>query len=145
MQLGEKLYKLRESRNMSQEELAERLGVSRQTISNWENDKVTLDVDKAQELCKLYNIDMNTLFDIAPPTRTHPQQRSKGLLVTLICVIAAFALFAIACVIGLVLGGDETSSTITLSEKSLWAILLVCCVGVIIGVTVLLIKRFKQK
>lgn len=144
MQLGEKLYKLRESKNMSQEELAEKLGVSRQTISNWENDKVTIDVDKAQELCKLYGIDMNTLFDVTP-TQREPRKQGSGLLVMLICVIAAFALLAIACVVGLVLGGSETSSTIFLSEKSLWAILLVCSVAVVIGVTILLIKRFKSK
>ena len=144
MQLGEKLYKLRESKNMSQEELAEKLGVSRQTISNWENDKVTLDVDKAQELCKLYGIDMNALFDVEP-TQSKPRKQDKGLIITLISVIAAFALLAIGCVVGLVLGGSETSSTIFLSEKSLWAILLVCCVAVIIGVAILLIKRFKSK
>lgn len=143
MQLGEKLYKLRESKNMSQEELAEKLGVSRQTISNWENDKVTLDVDKAQELCKLYDIDMNSLFDIEP-TQSEPRKQGKGFFVTLICVIAAFALLATGCIVGLVLGNAETSSTIFLSEKSLWAILLICCVGVIIGVTILLIRRIKK-
>lgn len=144
MQLGEKLYKLRESKNMSQEELAEKLGVSRQTISNWENDKVTLDVDKAQELCKLYGIDMNTLFD-CEPTQSKPRKQGKPLFVTLICVIWAFALLAIACVVGLVFGGSETSSTIFLSEKSSWAVLLICCVAIIVGVAIVLIKRFKPK
>lgn len=144
MQLGEKLYRLRESKNMSQEELAEKLGVSRQTISNWENDKVTLDVDKAQELCKLYNIDMNELFDFEP-AQSNSHKQGKTLLIALICVIAAFALLAIGSVVGLVLGASETSSTIFLSEKSLWAIMLVCCVVVIVGVTVILIKRFKSK
>lgn len=144
MQLGEKLYKLRESKNMSQEELAERLGVSRQTISNWENDKVTVDVDKAQEICKIYGIDMNALFDIEP-MHTEPRKQSKRLLITLICIISAFVLLEIACVVGLVLGNSETSSTIFFSEKSLWAILLVGCVAVTVCVTVILIKRWKSK
>lgn len=144
MQLGEKLYKLREGKNMSQEELAEKLGVSRQTISNWENDKVMLDVDKAQELCKLYDIDMNSLFDIEP-TNSQTQHMRKGLTVALICIVVAFALLAIACVVGLTLSSSETSSTIALSEKALWAVLLVCCVGVIVGVTIALISRFKSK
>ncbi|MDE7454768.1 MAG: helix-turn-helix domain-containing protein [Clostridia bacterium] len=144
MQLGEKLYKLRESKNMSQEELAERLGVSRQTISNWENDKVTLDVDKAQELCNLYNIDMNTLFDVEP-TQTELRKQSKGLFVALISIIVAFALLAIGCVVGLTLGDSDTSSTILFSEKSLWAVLLIGCVGVIVGVTIVLVKKYKSK
>ena len=53
MTFGEKLVYLRERHGMSQEELAEKLDVSRQTISNWENDKVKIDVDKAIEICQL--------------------------------------------------------------------------------------------
>ena len=60
--LGEKLYRLRTSRGISQEELAEELGVSRQTISNWENDKVKLDAEKAAQLCAYYGVSMDSLF-----------------------------------------------------------------------------------
>ena len=38
MTLGEKLYTLRAKRNMTQEQLAEKLQVSRQSISKWESD-----------------------------------------------------------------------------------------------------------
>lgn len=62
MTFGEKLVNLREGRGMSQEELAEKLDVSRQTISNWENDKVKIDVDKAIEICQLFDVDLNSLF-----------------------------------------------------------------------------------
>ena len=37
MTLGEKIYKLRTKRSMTQEQLAQALFVSRQTVSNWEN------------------------------------------------------------------------------------------------------------
>ena len=62
MTFGEKLVYLRERRGMSQEELAESLDVSRQTISNWENDKVKIDVDKAIEICQIFDVDLNSLF-----------------------------------------------------------------------------------
>ena len=62
MTFGEKLVNLRERHGMSQEELAEKLDVSRQTISNWENDKVKIDVDKAIEICQLFDVDLNSLF-----------------------------------------------------------------------------------
>ena len=39
MKFGEKLIKLRKEKKLSQEQLAEELGVTRQTISNWENYK----------------------------------------------------------------------------------------------------------
>ena len=39
MELGNRIKKFREKINMSQEELADKVYASRQTISNWENDK----------------------------------------------------------------------------------------------------------
>lgn len=39
--LGEKIWRLREEKGLSQEVLAEKLDVSRQTVSNWENDRAT--------------------------------------------------------------------------------------------------------
>lgn len=39
MTFGERLYKLRQQANLSQEEFAEIMDVSRQSISKWENDK----------------------------------------------------------------------------------------------------------
>ncbi len=62
MKFGNRLVELREKRNLSQEELADKLHVSRQTVSNWENDKVSIDVDKAAEICRFFGVDMNYLF-----------------------------------------------------------------------------------
>ena len=42
--LGEKILKMRKEHNLSQEQLAEKLNVSRQTISNWENGKFYPDI-----------------------------------------------------------------------------------------------------
>ncbi len=60
--LGERMYRLREKNGDSQDDLAEKLDVSRQTISNWENDKVKIDAYKAAELCRLYGVSMDELF-----------------------------------------------------------------------------------
>lgn len=66
MKFGLKLTELRENRGLSQEELADKLQVSRQTISNWENDKVSIDVAKAAEICRLFGVGMDYLFmDVA--------------------------------------------------------------------------------
>ena len=56
MTYGEKIYTLREKNGISQEELAEKLDVSRQTISNWENDKVKIDIVKAKQICDIFHI-----------------------------------------------------------------------------------------
>ena len=62
MSLGEKLIELRKQKNLSQEEVAEKLNVTRQTISKWETDSSTPDFDKIVPICELYNITTNELL-----------------------------------------------------------------------------------
>ena len=60
--LGEKLLDLRKSKGLSQEEVADKLGVTRQTVSKWETDQSTPDFDKIAPLCKLYDISADELL-----------------------------------------------------------------------------------
>ena len=56
MSTGEKIYELRKKKNMSQEELAQVLNVSRQTISKWETGESNPDFDKIVPLCNFFEI-----------------------------------------------------------------------------------------
>ena len=60
--LGERLLELRKDKRLSQEEVAEKLNVTRQTISKWETDQSMPDFDKIVPLCELYGITPNELF-----------------------------------------------------------------------------------
>ena len=62
MTLGERLFQYRNSINMSQEKLAEKVGVTRQTISKWETDQSTPDFDKIEPLCKVFGITTDELI-----------------------------------------------------------------------------------
>ena len=63
MSFGKNLQFLRRLRgNMTQEDLAEKLNVSRQTISKWELDSAQPEIDKAIELCKLFSCTLDNLF-----------------------------------------------------------------------------------
>lgn len=62
MTIGEKLLELRKAKGLSQEELAEQLNVTRQTISKWETDQSTPDFDKIVPLCNLYSISADELL-----------------------------------------------------------------------------------
>ena len=62
MSLGQRLLELRKKKNLSQEEVAEKLDVSRQTISKWETDQSTPDFDKIIPLCELYAISSEELL-----------------------------------------------------------------------------------
>ena len=62
MTLGEKLSKLRKEYNYTQEQLADILGVSRQSISKWESDITYPETDKLIELGKLFDCSMDYLL-----------------------------------------------------------------------------------
>ena len=63
MSFGKNLQYLRQlSAGMTQETLAEKLNVSRQTISKWEMDTANPEMDKALELCKVFNCSLDNLF-----------------------------------------------------------------------------------
>ena len=62
MSLGEKLLKLRKKKGLSQEEVADILHVTRQTVSKWETDQSMPDFDKVLPICNLYEISTEELF-----------------------------------------------------------------------------------
>lgn len=62
MTLGQRLFQYRNSINMSQERLAEKIGVTRQTISKWETDQSTPDFDKIVPLCETFGISTEELI-----------------------------------------------------------------------------------
>ncbi len=62
MTIGEKIYKLRTAYNISQEQLAERLNVTRQSVSKWEIDQSSPHIDKILQLCELFNISTDELL-----------------------------------------------------------------------------------
>lgn len=62
MSLGERLLELRKKKNLSQEEAAYKLNVTRQTISKWETDQSTPDLAKIMPICELYEVTSEELL-----------------------------------------------------------------------------------
>lgn len=62
MNLGGRLFELRKSKNLTQDEVAEKLKVTRQTISKWETNQSTPDFDKIIPLCELFEIGVEELL-----------------------------------------------------------------------------------
>ena len=67
MTLGQTLYNLRTKANMTQEQLAEKMHVSRQSISKWESDAARPDLEKLKILADLYQISMDKLLGKEAP------------------------------------------------------------------------------
>lgn len=63
MKFGENLYILRKKQKISQEKLAEKIGVSRQSVSKWENGTAYPEMNRIFELCKIFHCKLNDLVN----------------------------------------------------------------------------------
>ena len=64
LSFGEKLASLRKEKGWSQEELANKLNVSRQAVSKWESNNAYPETDKIATICKLFNSSMDELIGL---------------------------------------------------------------------------------
>ena len=63
MNLGNHLFQARKRCGLTQEEVAEKLGVSRQTVSKWETDETLPDIRQSKRLALLYRLSLDELID----------------------------------------------------------------------------------
>ena len=63
MNLADNLKRIRKDNNLSQEQLAEKLGVSRQSVSKWESGLSYPEMDKVLQICQLFNLNINELIN----------------------------------------------------------------------------------
>ncbi len=61
MNLADNLKRIRKDNNLSQEQLAEKLGVTRQAVSKWESGLSYPEMDKVMQICQLFNLNINEL------------------------------------------------------------------------------------
>ena len=72
MEFNNKLYELRRQKGLSQEELAGRLNVSRQTISKWEVGESTPDMDNLVSISELFGVSLDELVLDRTPAKEQP-------------------------------------------------------------------------
>lgn len=74
--LSENLKRIRKEHNLSQEALAEQLGVSRQSVSKWESSQAYPEMEKIVLICKLYNVGVDDLLN-GNIKKIEKEQKSK--------------------------------------------------------------------
>ena len=74
MNLGERLFELRKAKNLTQDDVAETLNVSRQTVSKWETDQSTPEFDNIVPLCELFEIGVDELLTGKKPVEEKKQE-----------------------------------------------------------------------
>ena len=108
MSLGQRLIELRKEKKLSQEEVAGKLNLIRQTVSKWETDQSTPDFDKILPLCELYGISTEELItgkkvviqeekqektkeEIISDTPEKKSKRVKGLVIGILIYFVAIS------------------------------------------------------
>ncbi len=120
MKFNENLSALRKQKGLSQEELAEQLGVSRQAISKWENGLTSPEMAHIENICQILGTTPNGLLGYAEEVKPVYEEKQKPqkpwykpLLIVLICILAVNLM-----VVGLifaftVVGRTQTNTTTT--------------------------------
>ena len=111
MELGNRIKKFRENANLSQEELAEKVYTSRQTISNWENDKTYPDINSLKLLSNIFDVSLDNLIegDIESMKKKVEENDIKGFktlswiftIEMLIMILGVYPLIKFAGIIGI--------------------------------------------
>ena len=105
MSLGQKLMELRKEKHLSQEEVADKLNVTRQSVSKWETDQSTPDFDKILPICELFGITTEELItgkkeiinnvegvnNIIYDTDDNKQKRTGGIAIGILLYFVAVA------------------------------------------------------
>lgn len=103
--LGEKIIKERKKHNLSQENLAEMVGVTRQTISNWELNETSPDLKQAQTLTEIFNISMDELIGsknllLEKIDKTESNSKLIIKLITVLGITLGILIFVLLCIFG---------------------------------------------
>ena len=102
MLIGDKLKEARLKKNMTQEEVAEKIFVSRQSISNWENNKTYPDIGNVISLSDLYDVSLDELLKGSDNFMKHLEESTDlvksnkkliGLIILALIIVVAMALF----------------------------------------------------
>ena len=94
MEIGKKIMDLRKKNGLSQEELAEQVGVARQTISKWELGETSPDLVQAKKLSQIFSVSLDELTDNDIKNvlveKTSNTEKLAGLILKLIKFMAIF-------------------------------------------------------
>lgn len=149
MAFSEKLYELRKNGNLSQEQLAEQLGVSRQAISKWETGKAIPESETLISISKYFDVTLDELMkENDTPSevvtdrekiQTKIRRREKRMIGLVICFTGIVCLLVwgmVSIFMPSALDQIRTASMIMIDGNGI--VLIICLAGIIAGAVLLL-------
>lgn len=151
MNLAEKIYTLRKQHGLSQEQMAEALGVSRQAVSKWESGQSVPEAEKLVAISHLFAVTTDYLLledasplpapareaPAAPPERDH--RALAGLILSLLGAAGLVLFGVVSMFLPETAGHLDASSAVTLRGSGLWALASAAVLG--LGALLLLRRR----
>lgn len=109
MNLGDKILQLRKKNGLSQEQLGEKVDVTRQTISNWELGETTPNPEQLKKMSKAFNVSIDEILDNDSKeflmNKISNTEKLAGIIIKILkvigIVIVVYIIFMIIAVIGL--------------------------------------------
>ena len=109
MNLGDKILQLRKKNGLSQEQLGEKVDVTRQTISNWELGETAPNPEQLKKMSKAFNVSIDEILDNDSKdflmNKISNTEKLAGIIIKILkvigIVIAVYIIFMIIAVIGL--------------------------------------------
>ena len=131
MDIGSKIKKSRTEANLTQAQAAEILGISRQTISNWENDKTYPDIISVLKMSGLYNVSLDYLLKGETTMNSYVNYldestnivKSKAKFSKLLLVLSYLVVWSIAIIFFWIFIAYERGDAMGYSLMFLWGIL----------------------
>ncbi len=151
MSISEKIYLLRKRSALSQEQLAEKLNVSRQAISKWESRISIPESDKLITIADFFNVSTDYLLrdemtDISIDTNDKIKQKSRSQIIAgiLFCIIGAVTALILIIIIAspTILNNVTESSIVTINGNGL--LLILCITSLVIGITLILLNKIRR-
>lgn len=131
MNLGKQIHELRKKQNLSQEQLAEKVGVARQTISKWELGETAPDINQAQLLSQIFDVSIDELLgndakELSDVAQTTEEKRNKRIPWKRIILASSAAIVLCLVIVGVIdlvkrsqiLHPEGTSGNIVITEKT---------------------------
>lgn len=137
MTIGDKIKQQRKQKRLTQEELSEKLHVSRQTISKWETGLVTPDVDNIIQLCQIFEISTDELL-----TNSSNYISKKAFIIDIITMAISMIGTLVFSVLLITNKVNADSSVVTINA---YGILSIIFLGLLITSIILLIIKHVKK
>lgn len=131
MEFAEKLIALRKGRELTQEQLAEQLNVSRQSVSKWESGQVIPEAEKLMELSRVFDVSIDYLLkpseldELSVKTQILEQQQEKLLIreQKRTCILKSIMYTVIIYLMLLAVYFVEHSLVFTVESELVWGLL----------------------